>query len=251
MNTEIKTKSTQKLTDVVTQMRDDQYEFFLNSNNEPTIMVPDDGFQQDWSADSQRIKDLIQSIYYELTGKVIKSSDRDFLMAQLREECRKGGRRLSQAEEAETDKDVIVQTMLSLFNNHEFFKGRTYDLLEKLRSIQDSGKIGYADELPVFINVFSRRFRRLIPTLKGYGLDASIEHKEDGSHCHIKRLDSFEPETTDGSVNESSGQSSGVSNLSGKELSTADGSDGSTRTDPPKTNDSVAKESAGQEGGAK
>ena len=165
MNNEIKTKSTQKLTDVVTQMRDDQYEFFLNSNNEPTIMVPDDGFQQDWSADSQRIKDLIQSIYYELTGNVIKSSDREFLMAQLREECRKGGRRLSQAEEAETDKDAIVQTMLSLFNNHEYFKGRTYDLLEKLRSIQDSGKIGYVDELPVFINVFSRRFRRLIPGL--------------------------------------------------------------------------------------
>lgn len=242
MKKETKDKSTQKLTDVVTQMRKDDYEFFLNSANEPTIMVPDDGFQQDWSADSQRIKDLIQSSYYELTGNVIKSSDREFLMAQLREECRKGGRRLSQEEEAETDKDVIVQSMLSLFNNHEFFEGRTYDLLEKLRSIQDSGKIGYVDELPVFINVFSRRLRRLIPTLKGYGLDVSIEHKEDGSHCHIKRLDSFETETTDSSVNESSGQSSGGSSLSGKELDTADGTDGSIRTD--------SKGSAGQEGGA-
>lgn len=238
-----KTTSTQKLTDVVTQMREDKYEFFLNSNNEPTIMVPDDGFQQDWSADSQRIKDLIQSIYFELTGNVIKSSDREFLMAQLREECRKGGRRLSQEEEAETDKDVIVQTMLSLFNNHEFFKGRTYDLLEKLRSIQDSGNLGYVDDLPVFINVFSRRLRRLIPTLKGYGIDVSIEHKEDGSHCHVKRLDSFEVETTDGSVDETSGQSSGVSSSSGKELSTADGSDGSTRTDPKGA-------AAEQEGGA-
>lgn len=75
-----------RLTEVFIQMRKDDCEFFMNSQLRPTVEIPDDGFQQEWPADGQRIQDLVISLYYEMTGDRITSSERDFLMALLREE---------------------------------------------------------------------------------------------------------------------------------------------------------------------
>ena len=67
---------------------------FLNSRLEPTLHVPDDAFQQDWPAVSQRVQDLLTAIYYDISkGSVLKSSEREFLLAQIQEECRRGVRR--------------------------------------------------------------------------------------------------------------------------------------------------------------
>jgi len=87
-----------RITDIFSRMRDDDCEFFLNSKMQPTITIPDDEFQNEWPADDQRIQDFIVSLHFELTGEQLKSAERDFLLAQLREECRKGGRRFSEAE---------------------------------------------------------------------------------------------------------------------------------------------------------
>lgn len=227
-------------TDVVKQMQDDGCEFFVNSKIEPTVTVPDDGFQQDWPADSQRVQDLIHSLYHDLSGgEIMKSSDASFLMALIREECRKGGRRLSQAETSETDKDVLVQTMLVFVNKHESYEGRTLDLLGRFREIHGAGYVDVSEDIPVFVNIFSRRLRRLIPMLRGYGVEVVITHKEDGSRCTVKRLDNFEAEPADGSRVESSGESSDGTSDQGKDLPLPDDSDGTARTDSSKSSRST------------
>ena len=83
---------------------------------------------------------------------------------------------------------------------------------------------------------------RLIPIFRGYGIHVEFRHQEDGSYCKLRRLDSCqkEPEATvvqpkapDDSAEEPSGQSSGVSVKKGKDLQTADGTDGEIRYDAP------------------
>jgi len=232
-----------QLTDVVLQLLDEKVEFFLDSTLEPTIRVPDDGFQQEWPADSQRVHDLLNAIYYDATkGTILKSAQREFLLSQIREECRKGGRRLSDIEVEQTDNDVIVQGLLHFMNTHDEFNDLTAVLLGLLRKAQIEGKFSQREEIPVFTNIFSRRLRRLIPVLRGYGIEVSIEHKESGSHCKVVRLESFSvepdasllaPVETDDSQHKSSGESSGASPRKGRDLQTADGADGETRIDSP------------------
>lgn len=215
------------LTQVVRQLRDDGCEFFVNSKNEPTVKIPDDGFQQEWSADSQRVGDLITTIYCDLTKNVLRTSDRDFVMVQLREECRKGGRRLAETEVESTDRDALVQAMLYFVNERQEFKSRTIDLMKAVVKIQKTGKITLGDEIPEVVNIFSRRLKRLIPTLNGYGIEVYIEHKESGSHCSVRRLPEFQPEDSDGNNNKPSGQNP----MTGKDLPSSDGSDDTIRTD--------------------
>jgi hypothetical protein len=135
-------------------------------------------------------------MYIEITnGGILKSIERDFLLAQIREECRRGGRRLTEVESKETDDDVIVQGIMALMNEQAKFSGRTVSLLKQLRAIQSNGNISFAEEIPIFTNIFSRKLNRLIPVLRGYGIDVEMEHKEDGSHCSLTRLDSFKKES--------------------------------------------------------
>ena len=93
-------------TEIYTQLQEDNVEFFLNTQLEPTVRIPTDGFQTEWPVDSLRFQDLLVSMFYEISnGGILKTSDRDFLMAQIREECRKGGRQLTEPEVAETEED--------------------------------------------------------------------------------------------------------------------------------------------------
>ena len=94
-------------TRIFTQLQEDKVEFFLNTHLEPTVLIPNDGFQTEWPVDSQRFQDLLVSLFYEISnGEILKTNERDFLTAQIREECRKGGRRLTEPETTATDEDV-------------------------------------------------------------------------------------------------------------------------------------------------
>jgi hypothetical protein len=112
-------------------------------------------------------------------------------------------------------------------------------LQKRLGDLQATGALHYTDDIPVFTNIFSRRLRRLIPALKGYGVSVSIEHKEDGSHCTLDCLETFQSEPTiavtqaDASSVESSASSSDVTVRKGKDLPPTDDSDGENRVDPP------------------
>jgi hypothetical protein len=230
-----------RLTNLVTQLRDDGCEFFLNSQLVPTVKIPDDAFQTEWPVDSQRVQDLLVSIHYEITyGQLLRSVERDFLLSQLREECRKGGRRFTEVEADETDKNVIVQGILCLMNKKDLFDDRTVVLLQTMTQFQSTGAIPVDGGIPVFANIFSRKLKRLIPVMKGYGVEMSLRHKEDGSYCTIRRLDSFafepdardfQPLATDDSKDESSGESSVRIIGKGSDLQAADGSDGNIRFD--------------------
>lgn len=239
--------------DVIAQLVKDGVEFFLNSQLHPTVLIPDDAFQKEWPADSQRVQDLLTKIHYEI-GKeamteakldepvpLLRSTEREFLLSMIREECRMGGRRFTEVEAEETEQDSIVQALLYHMNHNEGFEGRTSALLGTLRTYQSQSKVSQADEIPVFANIFSRRLKRLIPVLLGYGVEIVIEHQEAGSYCKMKRLESFrkEPDSTeehttaDGNGSESSGQSSGATTKKGSNLQRADGADGEIRFDAP------------------
>lgn len=237
-------------TDIYTQLQEDQVDFFLNTHLEPTVLIPTDGFQTEWPVDSQRFKDLLASVFYEISnGGILKSNERDFLMAQIREECRKGGRRLTEPEAAETDQDLMVQAILYLVNSMpknamaSVFYGRTVLLQKRFEEFQKEGAIPCYPEIPTFTNIFSRRLARLVPVLLGYGVQIELSHAEDGSRCKLTRLETFkfEPSArqvqpiTDGWKSESSGQSSGTTSMSGKDLPPADDADGDFRSDPPRT----------------
>jgi hypothetical protein len=230
-----------RLIEVFSQMREDGCEFFLSSQLCPNVKIPDDGFQQEWPADSQRIQDLVISLYYEMTGDRITTSERDFLMALLREECRKGGRRYTEAESQETDKDVIVQAVLYHMNENGSFAGRTVDLVKALCEAQKSGQISKVESIPEFTNIFSRRLRRLVPVLRGYGVAVTMEHKEEGSHCSLEQLDSFQKEPLADDIQaKASGSSSGVTTRKGKDLPPTDDADGENRVDPPSSRKQAA-----------
>jgi hypothetical protein len=218
---------------VFSKMQTDKCEFFLSSQLCPTVKVLDDGFQQEWPADSQRIQDLVISMFYEETGDRITAAARDLLMALLREECRKGGRRYTEAESQETDSDVIVQAVLYHVNKNGSFTGRTVDLVKALREAQKSGHFSESESIPVFTNIFSRRLRRLVPVLSGYGVAVTMEHKEEGSHCTLQQLDSFQREPLADDIQATASESSSdVTPRQGKDLPPADDSDGENRVDP-------------------
>ena len=256
-------------TDIYTQLQEDNVEFFLNTHLDPTVLIPNDGFQTEWPVDSQRFKDLLLSVFYEISnGRILKSSECDFLMAQIREECRKGGRRLTDSEAAETDQDLMVQAILYLVNSMpkdataSVFNGRTVVLQKRFEEFQKEGAIPCYPEIPTFTNIFSRRLARLVPVLRGYGVQIDLSHAEDGSRCKLTRLETFKLEpnsrqvqpSADGWKSESSDQPSGTTSMPGKDLAPADDTDGDFRSDPPRTTDGTTdlKDVAGtKKGGAK
>ncbi|MGQ9762681.1 MAG: hypothetical protein ACUVQH_12305 [Thermogutta sp.] len=233
-----------QLTDVIQRLVGDGVEFFLDSHLEPTLHVPDDAFQQDWPVDSQRTQDLLTTVYYETSkGGMLKASEREFLMSQIREECRKGGRRFAETEAPGTDRDVFVQGLLYLMNGRQSFDDRTAVLLRELRRIQREQKISTAEEISVFTNIFSRRLGRLIPTLRGYGILLSFRHQEDGSYCQLQRLPTFryepeagrtQPRAPDDLHEEASLLPSVSSPRQGTTLVLTDDADGEVRFDPPR-----------------
>lgn len=237
--------------DIQEQLLKDKIEFFLNTHLEPTVLIPDDGFQTEWLVDSQRFQDLLIATYFEISnGGMLKSNERDFLLAQIREECREGGRRLTEPETEETDKDVIVQAVVALMNRDERFSDQTMALVKKLKEIQTEEKIS-TDEIPIFTNIFSKKLNRLIPVLRGYGVEVVMEHKESGSHCTLKRLVTFKKEpsieevVTEGSAGKSSSQSSVTTPKTGTGLPSADGADGEFRGDPRKSSIGPTESKAG------
>ena len=241
----VKTKPREVLwSDIYIQLQEDKIEFFLNTQLEPMVMNPNDGFQTEWLVNSQRFQDLLMSMYFEISnGGILKSIERDFLMAQIREECRKGGRRLTEPETAEADEDVIVQAVLFLVNSLSkttvttVFNDRTVVLLQKLRSFQTDGSISFAEEISIFTNIFSRKLTRLVPVLRGYGVQVDLSHGEEGSRCKLTRLEAFQFEpnagqvqpSADGKRNESSGSSSVAKPMTGSKIQRTDGTDGTVR----------------------
>lgn len=229
-------------TEIYTQLQEDNVEFFLNTQLEPTVRIPSDGFQTEWPVDSQRFQDLLVSMFYEISkGGILKPTDRDFLMAQIREECRKGGRELTATEAAKTDEDVIVQTVIALVNRDQSFSGPMGVLCKKLKEIQDANSLFHSDAIPTFTNIFSRKLNRLIPVLRGYGVAVVTEHKESGSHCSLTRTELFQKEplpeevVPDGSSNESSVEPSAATYKTGNGLPLTDDADGEFRSDPPRS----------------
>jgi len=226
---------------VVDRLRDEGVEFFVNSQLEPTIAIPEDHFQREWPVDSRRAQDYVVSLWCHTCGGAPKPNETKCLFIQLREECRRGGRRLSEADTLDAERNPIIQAIMALMNDRDSFDERTAVLLQRLRRLQEEGLIGRTDRLPAFTNTFSRCLKRLTPVLRGVGVEVTLRHTEDGSYCRLQRLASFQVEKpvsrvaveADGSAIEPSAGSSGATAKVGTDLCSADASDGEIRVDTP------------------
>lgn len=228
-----------RLSGVMDRLRENGVEFFVNSRGEPTVAIPDDPWQKDWPVDSQRFRDYVVSVFFEVNDALPKPEETAFLCGQVREDCRKGGRRLSDVEVLATESEPIVQAIVHFMNGREKFRDRTVELLQKLREIQQLAVIDQGNEITSFVNLFSRQLKRLTPAFRGLGLEVELSHKEDGSYCTITRLPTFQLEADlaidpDGLGETSSGKSSAVSTKKVRGLPRPDGADGNIRLDSPK-----------------
>jgi hypothetical protein len=79
-----------KRTKLIEQLRQDGVQFGVNILNVPTVLIPDDQFQTNWPADSQRVANLLYTVYYDLNDEILPAVERDFILTQIREECRAG-----------------------------------------------------------------------------------------------------------------------------------------------------------------
>ena len=248
-----------QLEEMKKQLLADGVEFFVNSVLEPTVHIPTDGYQKDWPVDSQRVHDLLNMTFYELNdGHFLKSTSREMMLSIMREECRDGVRRLSENESARSENNPIVQGILYLMNKKPTLDVLTSVLGQDLRDLQDGDKISPRPPIPVFTNIFSRQLNRLVPVFKGMGIDVTVRHEVDGSHCKLERLPAFQKEPSDDSAPSSSDQSSDPNSITGTNLGIPDGADGGIRTDiprepfqPSEQSSSVGRTAERREGGAK
>jgi hypothetical protein len=216
------------------------HEFCVNSRWEPMVRVHSDCHQMYWPANSERIRDLVVVAFYEWNHRPISHTEFTQFMAELREECRAGGRRVSEDESARAEENAIVQGVLHVLNCDACYVGRTADLLLVLHTLQAERRITDVDRLPVLVNVFSKKLKRLIPVLRGLQIHAEIIHREDGSHCVLRRLEGFEDESptaslpagpTDGPDDNEQMGASVVNTYAGTDLGLADATDGNLRFD--------------------
>lgn len=243
-------------------------EFFLNSEGEPTIRIPDDNGQSEWRADDPRVRDYLTKEFLDINQEhadkwgqkdpqaMLKSNEIDFILALIREECRSGGIKYSPVEEERIEADAIFQGCVMLVNELQDLDIRSCHLAAGIKNLRDQGHIS-GNNLPVLTNLFTRRLRRLAPALAAAGIEVVIEHKEDGSHTKLKTLPNFVQDANaipvirnaDGSLTITPIESSGKKSKQDKDLEGADDADGEKRTDPPeaKQNLNVAEGEQGPE----
>jgi len=218
-------------------------ELFLNSAYEPSVRIPEDVGRQDWPVNSERFRDLVDTLLNETSKEnKLRDVDRRDLLSRVREACRKGRLRLSQSESPKTDEDLIVQAVVAVACDCEEFNDRTAVLLRKCKELQQTFRLPLWPELPRVTNIFSRKLKQLTTVLGGYGIAVDIQHKEDGSYCILRRLPHFQwepdadtvtPRGTYGVDSQPSAASSALSPNRGKELRTDDDDDGASRFDEP------------------
>lgn len=206
-------------------------QFFVNTKNEPVVFLPDTPFQQYWPAGHDRVESYLAAVYHDLSnGGYLKSAEQAAVVALLKDACYKGGRRFTELESPEAEKEPIIQALLHFLNNVESFDGMTATLLSKLNEPDIMRKVRGIEDFPILTNIFSRRLNRLTPVLRGLGIEVSIWHEEDGSHCKLKRLPNFAKEA-DALTRQSSANASVANTKKGKDFKPTDGSDGTERFD--------------------
>jgi hypothetical protein len=219
------------LSKVIKQLIDDGKQFFVNSLLKPVVHIPDDPYQQYWEVTHERFLAHVSAVYHALTNEYLKTADRDMLIELLKEECYKGGRRLTEVEAALVEKDSIVQAvLLFLRNRKDDFDGLTRNLLAELRKDFIQDRIVPPDpDFPILTNIFSRRLNQLVPALRDLGVSCQINHEEDGSHAKVQKLAHFKP-VADALEKKASGQPSAASADPPKGIAAPDGSDGTDGT---------------------
>lgn len=225
---------------VVSRLRSEGVEFALNSELIPIARIKDDGFRTEWEIDSQRFMDyLVATCMFDPDTKVWNAYDMRVLTSLLREDCRRGGRSVTEVEVTRIESDPIVQAILSLMDEQPEFEDLTSELLSSLKSIE--GRYGFFSSKTItgFVSAFGCQLRRLIPVLAGYGVAISFEHRESGSWVKVRRLPTFAPlgvvrheaDAADGVIDASSEEPSVVTSVLGRGLVPTDGTDGKTRFD--------------------
>jgi len=220
------TRKSPPLSKVTEKLIEEGKQFFLNSLLKPVVFIPDDPYQQYWEVTHERFLAHVSAAYHAMTKEYLKTAERDMLIELLKEECYKGGRRLTEVEAALVEKDSIIQAVLLYLSNiKEAFDGLTRDLLRELRKDFIQDRIVPPDpDFPVLTNIFSRRLNSLMPALRDLGVHVETSHAEDGSHCKLRKLETFKS-VADALDSKASGQPSELTPAAAKGMAAPDGSD--------------------------
>ncbi len=68
-------------------------------------------------------------------------------------------------------------------NREPEFSNQTVILVKSLLEIQTEGRLSSSEAVPIFTNIFSRKLSRLIPVLRGYGVEVVMDVQD----CLMKR----------------------------------------------------------------
>lgn len=215
------------LSKIIEKLIEEGIQFYMNSLLKPVVYIPDDPYQKYWEVGHERFHAHVSAAYHSLTKEYLRTADRDMLIEILKEECYKGGRRLTEVEAALVEKDSIIQAvLLYLSYGKDDFDGLTRDLLRELRKDFIQDRIVPPDpDFPVLTNIFSRRLNALVPALRDLGVHAETSHAEDGSHCKLRRLETFMT-VADALESKASGHTSGATPSTAKGTAAPDGTDG-------------------------
>jgi hypothetical protein len=192
-DTPIRSKS--RIGQLVKFLSENGYEFAMNADSKPiAVNLQDEYFHL---VDSQEFEDLLNLSWYDFfTGQFLQPNDLKLLMSLIREDCRKGGKYLTEVEIEENQEHPIVQLVLEFMCDAVSFDGTTARLRHELQSYAKRLNI-YGDEtISPFTTIFSRQLRRLIPVLAECGIDVVMKRTEKGSHTILRRNAKFQLEAS-------------------------------------------------------
>ena len=123
------------------------------------------------------------------------------------------------------DRDHLARAIVAYVDIHGDFVGLTRDFGRKLVAlVKRHPTVASVAKLPTVTQVLSRNIKRLRRSLQAVGVDATVEHKENGSHCTVRMLPTFIREA--GTAIVSTSADSSATSLDGQTTSdAADGTD--------------------------
>lgn len=195
------------------------------------VELPDDPTESIWPLSGRRVKAWLSERFFEKSHCILSNRDLEAALLILEGRAWKNQRRPPMDDPTwhTIEKNPTAVALVMFANLNGGFDGRTRELFKTVTAAQITGRMGkLSSQLPSSVQAFSRHLKRLIPVLKVIGLEVTIGHQEDGSHCKlVVNRALFIPEP-DGIVILASGLSSHGRSRNHNSLERSDAPDGSS-----------------------
>jgi hypothetical protein len=177
-------------------------EVFCDQLRNPCVRLPDDLNDPIWPLYHQRVKAWFADHLQAEAGVFVTDKDLLPVLRVLEGRAWKAPRRPPSADPTwqQIERDPVALALIAYANQYGEYEGLTRELFQRLHRPDIQARLqlaGLSHKFPINTQVLSRRinFKPLQHTLSVIGLDVSVEHKDDGSHCTLRmRRPAFVPE---------------------------------------------------------